>query len=112
LGFDFAVGPYAEHSRVVHRLSSGLGTWSIRSGTSQTLSGMDLAVCSQPLTFDGIALTMKRAGRMRIPRGFGTSRPLREVGNRGCQHVSAAGQRVEIAVHERRRGSSECCSLI
>lgn len=24
LGFNFAVGPYAEHSRVVHRLSSGL----------------------------------------------------------------------------------------
>ncbi len=52
MGFDFAVGPYAEHSRVVHRLSSGLGTWSIRSGTAQNLSGMELIVCSQPLTFD------------------------------------------------------------
>jgi len=30
LGFDFAVGPYREHLRVVHQLSSGLGTWSIR----------------------------------------------------------------------------------
>lgn len=52
MGFGLAVGSYAEHSRVVHRLNSGLGTWSIRSGTSQTLSAMDLTVCSQPLTFD------------------------------------------------------------
>ena len=62
MGFDLAVGPYAEHSRVVHRLSSGLGTWSIRSGTSQTLSAMDLTVCSQPLTFDE-ATHQKNAGR-------------------------------------------------
>jgi hypothetical protein len=63
LGFDLAVGPYAEHSRVVLRLSSGLGTWSIQSGTAQTLSGMDLTVCSQPLTFGGTALTKKGADR-------------------------------------------------
>jgi hypothetical protein len=50
LGFDFAIGPYAQHSGVVHRLSSGLGTWSIRSGTAQTLFGTELTVCSQPLT--------------------------------------------------------------
>ena len=61
LGFDFAVGPYAKHLRVVHRLSSGLGTWSIRSGTGQTLSGMDSPVWSQPLTFDGTAFTRKLA---------------------------------------------------
>jgi len=61
LGFDFAVGPYAEHSRVVHRLSCGLGTWSIRSGTAQNLSGMELIVCSQPLTFDWDSIHRQRS---------------------------------------------------
>jgi hypothetical protein len=64
LGFDFAVGPYAERLRVVHRLSSGLGTWSIRSGTAQTLSGMDWPVCSQPLIFDAAA----SLGKVRVGR--------------------------------------------
>ena len=29
-----------------------MGTWSIRSGTASTLSGLDLTVCSQTLTID------------------------------------------------------------
>jgi hypothetical protein len=55
LGFNLAVGPYAEHSRVVHRLSSGQETWSSHSGTARILSGIALPVCSQPLTFDRTA---------------------------------------------------------
>jgi hypothetical protein len=60
----------------VHRLSSGLGTWSIQSGTEQTLSGMDLTVCSQPLTFDGTALTKKGAGRTRNPAWIVAAAPV------------------------------------
>jgi hypothetical protein len=70
LGFDFAVGPYAERLRVVHRLSSGLGTWSIRSGTKEILTGVDLTVCSQPLTFDGTPLTGKGAGLTSEASGY------------------------------------------
>ena len=51
----------------MHRLSSGPGTWSIRSGTAQILSRMDVTVWSQPLTFDGTALGKKSAGRTGNP---------------------------------------------
>jgi len=59
------VGPDAERLRVAYRLSSGLGTWSIRSGTSgtaETLFRSDSAVCSQPLTFEENNARQERPG--------------------------------------------------
>jgi hypothetical protein len=50
LGFDFASDPYAEFSRIVPGRASGLGTWSIQSGTVQTLLDVHVTVCSKPLT--------------------------------------------------------------
>jgi hypothetical protein len=42
-------------------VNSGLGTWSIQSGTATNLSVMDMSVWSQLLTFDETALTKKGA---------------------------------------------------
>ena len=56
LGFDFAVGPYAEHSRVVQRLNFRPGDLEHPEWNSRNTS-WDLNVCAQSLPFDGMALT-------------------------------------------------------
>jgi hypothetical protein len=89
LGFDFAVGPHAERSRVANRLSSGLGTWSIRSGTAHTISGVDLPVCSQPLTFDGTTVAKEcGVGRAKLEEGC---RPDFQVGRQHGGHCPSPG---------------------
>jgi hypothetical protein len=69
LGFDFAVGPSRRTFAPCAPVNSGLGTWSIQSGTAPKLSVMDLNICSQPLTFGGTALRGKGAdsGEMFAP---------------------------------------------
>jgi len=52
LGFDFAVGPYAERLRVCAPAEFRPGNLEHPEWNTRTLFRLDIAVWSQPLTFD------------------------------------------------------------
>lgn len=95
----------------MHRLSSGLGTWSIRSGTVQTISGMDLPVCSQPLTksiFFSVVCSLKSTGMVKLPGLWETVGMPKE--ERPQTHEEAEAQklvdRIEKKVSTQRKNRS------
>src|SRR5678815_6021219 len=68
-------------------VNSGLGTWSIQSGTAPRYSVMDLTVWSQPLTFGGRGWSGEIANRVKA------APPLRPL--QGWEEELATGRDVQ-----------------